>query len=65
MSTCTEVQRGMALFKYFSQNMSITKPSSSLPTPKEYEVVDDFINKAVNHRYGVQIVLVVVFFAAL
>ena len=45
VSTCTETG-GMALFKYLSRDTSITKPSSSLPTPKEKEVVDDFVKKA-------------------
>ena len=35
----------MALFKYFSRDTSITKPSSLL-TPKEKEVVDNFIKEA-------------------
>ena len=33
-------------FKKLSQDMSITKPSPSLLTPKEKEVVDDFTKKA-------------------
>ena len=52
-------------FKYLSRGTGIIKPSSSLLTQREKEVVDDFIKKAVNHCYGVQIVLVVIFFAAL
>ena len=32
VSMCTEAQQGMALFKYLSQDTSITKPSSSLLT---------------------------------
>ena len=35
MSTCTEAQRGMAVFKYLSRDTSSTKLSSSLLTPKE------------------------------
>ena len=65
MSMCTEAQRGMALLKYRSRNTSITKLSSSLLTPKEEEAADDFIKKAVNHRYSIRITLVVIFFAAL
>ena len=35
MPTCTEAQRGMALFKYLSRDTSVTKPLSCLLIPKE------------------------------
>ena len=53
MSTCTKRNKGWLFSNTFHEIcMNITEPSSSFLTPKENEVVDDFIKIAVNHPYG-------------